>query len=526
MATITINDTPTSAPEGATLLAAIRALGFDVPTLCHRDDLEHATSCMLCVVEDLATGRLLPACSTPVRDGLHIATASPAVLAARREALELLLGDHLGDCEGPCRLACPAGLDIPAMLHALAAGDPTTAARLTRRDLVLPVTLGRICPAPCEKACRRRGLDAAVAIRTIHRVAGASSGALSPSAPTGFHVAVVGGGPAGLAAAASLRAAGHACTLFEREAQLGGGLRAPELRSRLPSDALESDIAWVLERGVTVNRGVEVGRDVSLASLIADFDAVVLACGPVDTAAARRLGLDATARGLACERLTHRTALPTVFACGAAVFPGRIAARAVGEGRTAAAAVWQMLRGEPVEGEPSRYRHRIGAPIDPAELSAMLAAGASAEPRVVDDNLATDCTPEDARREAARCLHCECRKADVCKLRIMAETHGLGPGGWKPAERRHLTIQRQGGTVYEPGKCIACGICVRLTKLHQAPLGLAFIGCGFNVRVGVPFDEPLDAALRSLAADCVAACPTGALAFAGDEAGTSMQASR
>ena len=519
MPTFKINDREVSAPDGTTLLAAIRGIGLDVPTLCHRDELEHATSCMLCVVEDLATGRLHPACSTPVRDDMAIATASPAVLDARREALELLLGDHLGDCEGPCHLACPAGLDVPAMLRALATEDFSLASRIVRRDLALPATLGRICAAPCEKACRRGTLDAPVAIRLLHRLAGETPAPAphGPPAPSGFRVAVVGGGPAGLAAVQALRIEGHACTLFEKDDRLGGGLRAPELHAKLPASVLDAEIDSILHAGVALETGAALGGDLSLDRLVASFDAVVLACGPMDPADAQRLGLDATARGIAVERFTYRTSRPTVFACGAAVTPSHLAVRAVGEGRAAAVAIGQMLLGEAVGGEPRRYQHRVGAGLDRDELGQFIAAGASPEPPVTPVDDATGYDRKGACREAARCLHCECRKPETCQLRRQAEAHGLGPGGWKSADRRRLVIQRQGGIVYEPGKCIACGICVRLTKLHQEPLGLTFVGRGFSVRVGVPFDESLDQALRSVAAACIEACPTGALAFvAGD----------
>ena len=70
--------------------------------------------------------------------------------------------------------------------------------------------------------------------------------------------------------------------------------------------------------------------------------------------------------------------------------------------------------------------------------------------------------------------------------------------------------------IYEPGKCIACGLCVRFTRDAAEPLGLTFIGRGFNVRVAVPFDGSLEAGLQRTAAECVGACPTGALAFKDD----------
>ena len=67
--------------------------------------------------------------------------------------------------------------------------------------------------------------------------------------------------------------------------------------------------------------------------------------------------------------------------------------------------------------------------------------------------------------------------------------------------------------VYEPGKCIDCGLCVEIAEAAGEPLGLAFVGRGFLVRVGVPFDRSLDEALTKVAAECVAACPTAALSF-------------
>ncbi|MEI8353190.1 MAG: 2Fe-2S iron-sulfur cluster-binding protein, partial [Lentisphaerota bacterium] len=150
MATLNIDQRPVEVPAGTTLLAAARTLSIAVPTLCFRDGLEHVTSCMLCVVEDVRTGCLHPACSTPAQDGMDIATASGTVLEARRTALELLLGDHLGDCEGPCTRACAAGMNIPGMLRAIGAGDLHGAIRIVKRHIALPAALGRICPAPCE----------------------------------------------------------------------------------------------------------------------------------------------------------------------------------------------------------------------------------------------------------------------------------------------------------------------------------------------------------------------------------------
>jgi NADPH-dependent glutamate synthase beta subunit-like oxidoreductase len=110
---------------------------------------------MVCVVEDTARGRLLPACAAKAEAGMVIETDSETVHNARRAVLELLLSEHQGDCEAPCERACPAGLNIPLMLRCLMRGDQEAAQALARRALVLPATLGRVCTAPCEAGCRR-----------------------------------------------------------------------------------------------------------------------------------------------------------------------------------------------------------------------------------------------------------------------------------------------------------------------------------------------------------------------------------
>ncbi|MCD6288142.1 MAG: glutamate synthase, partial [Candidatus Hydrogenedentes bacterium] len=92
--------------------------------------------------------------------------------------------------------------------------------------------------------------------------------------------------------------------------------------------------------------------------------------------------------------------------------------------------------------------------------------------------------------------------------------YGARQTEYRGDERQHVEIVgRPGDVVYEPGKCIKCGLCVEITANAREPLGLTFVGRGFNVRVRVPFGESVQAGLRTTAAECVKACPTGALAF-------------
>lgn len=520
-------------------MTAARQRGIVLPSLCYRESLEHVTACMVCVVEDAATGQLHPACSTPAADGMRIVTDAETVRDARRTALELLLGDHVGDCEAPCRRACPAGLDVPAMLRAIAAGRFREAVRIVTADIALPGVLGRICSAPCEKVCRRGAHDAPVGIRLMQRVAADAATDYDPvpdglALPTsGFRVAVIGAGPAGLAAAWHLRLAGHACTLFEKAAQPGGGLRADALRPLLPPAVLEADVARILAQGVELQTGIDVGDNPKPAAILQAFDAVILALGRAGPEMAAAWSVAHAGRGLAVADRTGRlltasahqpvgpaagqsvAAAPEaerLFAAGSVILPARLAVRAVGQGHAAAASVDQWLRGRAVTGRPRRYDHRLTGTLDSGER-AMLLEDASLAPRLVAADACDDaCPPDAARREAARCLHCDCRKPDACKLRRYAGEWRADQRRFRPQTRRRYEVIRNAHVVYEPGKCIVCGICVRLTAQAAEPLGLSFVGRGFDVRVAVPFNEPLARGLRKVADACIAACPTGALA--------------
>ena len=117
MPTRRIDNREVEVPAGATVLDAARKLGIEIPTLCHLDGRPALTSCMVCVVKVAGRGWLVPACAFRAEDGMEVESQTEPVLRARRAALELLLSDHVGDCEAPCRLACPAGANIPLMIR-------------------------------------------------------------------------------------------------------------------------------------------------------------------------------------------------------------------------------------------------------------------------------------------------------------------------------------------------------------------------------------------------------------------------
>ena len=108
---------------------------------------------------------------------------------------------------------------------------------------------------------------------------------------------------------------------------------------------------------------------------------------------------------------------------------------------------------------------------------------------------------------------CACDKHDVCRLRKYAAMYGADPARYRGAARQSAPRQQHPDIVYDPGKCILCGICIQLAEQAGEPLGLTLVGRGFEVRVDTPLGETLEAGLRTAARRVAGACPTGALSL-------------
>ena len=281
---LNINGREVTGFEGQTILDISRENGIDIPTLCHDERVEMYGSCGLCVVEAEGAPRLLRACSTFASNGMIISTDTERVRQNRKTALELLLSDHTGDCAPPCTLACPAQTDCQGYVGLIANGQYEEAYRLIMEKVPLPASIGRVCPHPCEDACRRRWVEEPVSVAALKQFAGDLALRQAPAEPetappTGQSAAVVGGGPGGLTAAYFLRLQGHAVTVYDAMPRMGGMLRYGIPEYRLPKAVLQEEIDRIERMGVTFRNNVKVGREVTLEHLRATYDAVVVAVG-------------------------------------------------------------------------------------------------------------------------------------------------------------------------------------------------------------------------------------------------------
>jgi formate dehydrogenase major subunit len=271
--TLTLNGEKISVPSGATILDAARALGVWIPTLCHDDRLRPTGSCRVCLVRVEGARSLLPSCSTPASEGMAVDTEAPEVAEARRMVLSLLVSDHFGDCVSPCTLECPANIDIQGYIALVAAGKYRQAVALIKEKNPMPLTIGRVCPHPCESVCRRSRVEQPVAINHLKRFAAdldmASGDPWLPEKepPREERVAVIGSGPAGLSAAYYLAVKGYRVTVFEKMPRPGGMLRYGIPGYRLPGRVLDREIRLILSLGIELRCGEEFGRTVTAAGL-------------------------------------------------------------------------------------------------------------------------------------------------------------------------------------------------------------------------------------------------------------------
>jgi heterodisulfide reductase subunit A-like polyferredoxin len=213
----------------------------------------------------------------------HGFSARKAIYKKYAQAIPGAFTVHKMD-KAPCRLACPAGLNVQGYVQMVGAGKYKEALKIIMEDLPLPGVLGRICPHGCEDACRRCEVDDPVAIRDLKRLAAdqvdpreVEIKCLPQRKET---VAIIGSGPAGLSAAYHLIRRGIKSTIFEALPQAGGMLRVGIPEHRLPREVLDREIELITNLGVDIKVNTPFGADLSLDDLFEQgFKAVYIAIG-------------------------------------------------------------------------------------------------------------------------------------------------------------------------------------------------------------------------------------------------------
>jgi 2-oxoacid:acceptor oxidoreductase delta subunit (pyruvate/2-ketoisovalerate family) len=182
----------------------------------------------------------------------------------------------------PCNGACPAGENIQGWLFHAESGDYEQAWRALTENNPLPAIMGRVCYHPCEGACNRQHVDAAVGINSVERFLGDEAikcgwGFARSTRSTGKRVLIVGAGPAGLSAAYQLQRMGHQAVIYEAAPLAGGMMRFGIPKYRLPRNVLDAEIARIVELGVEMHLRTKVTN--VLDAMKDGFDAVFLGVG-------------------------------------------------------------------------------------------------------------------------------------------------------------------------------------------------------------------------------------------------------
>lgn len=480
-------------PDGETILEAAHKVGVAIPTLCWSGACGSQARCMICSVEDESSSRLLPACAATPQPGVSILTASPKVVAHRKTTLGWLLGEHRGDCLAPCQLACPAGLDVPAILAGMEAGDSSVARQAMGSQLALSEVLGYLCDAPCERVCHRGRVDESVAIRSFERLPVANV-KTRPGREGVVRVVVVGGGVSGLATAEYLALGGASVSIFEAADRLGGSLLLAIAESKLPEGVLDRALRRLDSLGVTSRIGRTIKKS-ELNHLQESFDAVVWAPGgPPDADAQGSLPEAGLQDGMG-ER----------YVVGGALRGGRSVAAHVGDARRVAAAILS----QPLPIFRERFSTSI-LPMNADEWTPFLHQRQAGGSLLAPLGPGETASPDTVVAEASRCLQCSCPALSICDLRKLAMAERVRPvrsGGRRRAGRRddHPRL------ILESGKCIACGICVaRCLEWPELP-GLGWHGRGTDLTIQPPPGVTLNDAVGEHGEELAESCPTGAL---------------
>ena len=527
---LTIDGKQIEVPAGTAIIEAARGAGIQIPALCYLKEMGHISSCFLCVVQVNGSAQLSPSCSRKVEEGMNVVTNNETVTKARKACLELLLSEHLGDCLGPCQPGCPALIEIPKFIEEIRMGKMEEAIKTIKEHVALPAILGRICPEVCESVCRRRLVDKPIAICHLKRYAADEDlKKTSPYTPemlpkSGKKVAIIGAGPTGLTAAYFLLRFGHDVVIIDSNEKTGGAMRYAISKDRLSDETIDKEVALIEKMGCKFEMKKRFGKDVKLADLQKEYGAVLIAIGAKEQNINEVVpeGIKVENKQIVAERRTFNTNIKGVFAAGDCLFVTNLTVRSSSAGRIAAKAIDQYLKGVEIIGEPRPFSSRMGK-LSEQDIGLMM-RGVNKDQRVLDmvDKVKVSGNPGEARpaftkdqahREAHRCIRCDCRKLRECKLRDFSIDYDANCDRYKGESRPFEQDISHDEIVYESGKCIMCGLCIRVTGDFKEKYGFTYIGRGFQVRTAVPFTRDVADGVKEAAIKCADICPTGAISI-------------
>lgn len=333
--------------------------------------------------------------------------------------------------KAPCQHTCPVGLDIAGYVSLIKEGKIADAYKLIMQKLPFPMSVGRVCPAPCQRKCRRGQVDEAIAIRHLKRYAADYAyehdldfnPEIQPWKKE--EVAVIGAGPAGLAAGWDLTISGYRCTVFEALPVAGGMMAVSIPEYRLPKKYLNHEIEHITKFGVEIKLNTRI-EDVS--ALIKDgYKAVLIAVGAHKgnnigvhgdnlTGVVDATGCHRTQNGrIVADRRTLLANEMGVFACGDAFLGRSTVIEAIASGQRAASSIKRFIRGEELGPLVERNGYK------PIEISTKIPTDEETKerPRVAIKEVPIkerkgslteaiyNYTDEEAVAEASRCLRCD-----------------------------------------------------------------------------------------------------------------------
>jgi len=515
MPEIKINNIALSANPDDTILSAAKRAGIPIPTMCWIKDFKPSTSCMVCVVQDLRNGKIMTSCSALVEEGMDISTDNEEVLDMRKSALNLLLSEHNGDCEAPCQRVCPAEMNIPLMNRLISENRIDEALKVVKETIAIPAILGYICPAPCEKACRRKDIDEPVSICLLKRFLGENElnkvTLPHPKPDNAAKIAIVGAGAAGLSAAFYLAKKGFICHIYDSNELPGGKIRTAVTEEQLPRKVLDREIEAIKSLDVAFYQNQTISTTDIINKLSNDYSYILFATGTANTIHTE--DFEQTTNSNLKELSIYKVNNCFIFAPTLVPSKSNLAVRAAALGKKSSQWIMEFIEKQYVSTPEHRF-NSVYKRITVEDQDEFLKEAKNHSPREKATEHLLGFSKEDAIKEAGRCLHCDCRKKETCILRVLSSDY--------KASQRVYTLATHPKTVrntdhdlivFETLKCIKCGICIQTAQAEGDKTGFAYVGRGFDVQLAIPIEKNIRELTNETVISCAKNCPTGAISL-------------